>query len=138
VQFHLRAYAEADKRLAKVVTIDAANSQAYSFRALIALGKNDKAAAVKHAARALEADKQYAIAHYVYGLSMAATGKDEIAVKEMRAALAQDPKLLGPRVKLGELLRVREPGEAKKLLLTVVGIDGNYPGAKRALYLLDK
>ncbi|MHB8874087.1 MAG: tetratricopeptide repeat protein [Myxococcaceae bacterium] len=138
VRYFLKDYAEADRRLARVLTIDAANAPAYSYRSLIALGRNDKGAALRLAGNAREADRQYAVSHLVFGGAQAALGKDEAAAKAMREALSLDPKLLGPRVKLGELLRVREPGEAKKLLLVVVGMDGTYPGAKRALYQLDK
>ena len=138
VQFHLKSLGEADKQLSRAVGIDPSNAPGHMLKAIIALQHGDKAGALKESGRSLEPNRGYALGHFARGLAFMASGKDELAVKEMRDALAQDPKLLGPRVKLGELLRTRSPEEAKKMLITVVGLDPTYPGAKRALYLLDR
>lgn len=137
VRFHLGELAEADRELTKVISIDTGNGPALAFKSLIELRRGKEESARKWGARAAGTDRSLGLAHYALGSALLASKKVEAAKSSLRLALAQDPKLLASRMRLGAAyVQSKDLDDASKLLMGVITVDSSYLEAKRALFAL--
>jgi len=138
IRYHLRDYAVADKLISQALDVSDTNALAHVYRTLIALQRGDRKAALASGERAAATGRQLAVAHYAYGVALAANDQQDVAQKELRQALELSPGLLAAEFSLGELEAKANPASARARMLRVTGLDPSYLPAKRALFALDR
>ncbi|WP_141322769.1 zinc-ribbon domain-containing protein [Myxococcus sp. AB025B] len=138
LRFHQGDLDAADRHLRDVLESDANNADALAYRSLIATRKGNSTEARALSARAVSAGRQHPVAHLAHGWALADGRQVEPAKRALRDALGLSPTLWSARVRLAELESTQRRAEARKELVSVVGLDPEYLPAKRMLYLLDR
>lgn len=134
IAYYAELYARSQDRLAKVNVIDGNNVEALAYRALIALKRGDVGGALKYGAKP-SGSKLHPLAQLAAGAGFLAANKLEPAKRALDQANKYAPKMLGPRVLLGDIeARLKSPDEARKYLSRALLSDPLYREAKRVLY----
>jgi tetratricopeptide (TPR) repeat protein len=133
--WHAGELGSADQAFSAVLAADPTNAMALAYRALIAIRKRDYPGAMKHATKAVAADRSLGLALYALGSAQFLTGKVEQARATLRDATERDPKLLCAKARLAEAdIKVKKVPAAKTALITILSVDPSYTEAKRVLY----
>ncbi|GEN09503.1 MJ0042 family finger-like domain-containing protein [Myxococcus fulvus] len=138
LRFHQGDLDAADRHLRDVLESDANNADALAYRSLIATRKGNSTEARALSTRAVSAGRQHPVAHLAHGWALADGRQVEPAKRALRDALGLSPTLWSARVRLAELESTQRRAEARKELVSVVGLDPEYLPAKRMLYQLDR
>ncbi|MBS1150800.1 MAG: putative adventurous gliding motility protein [Myxococcaceae bacterium] len=127
----------AEKEFARAVAADPGSGHGLAFRALLALRRKENPGGLKLAQKAVQAERQVALAHYAVGMALMSTNQFEAAKAPFRTAFELEPRFTAPQVKLAEIeLKQKKPEEARRILTRVLLVDPLYFDAKRALYAL--
>lgn len=139
-RYFLGDHQDADVLFQRAIHLDAASAVSYGYRALIALGQKQQAAATELGGRAAFHGKQIAIARYAHGAALVAAGADpEVARAELREAQGVAASWLSIELRLAELdRRIGNASEARARLQRAVAIDPTYLEAKRLLFELER
>ncbi|MFY2564226.1 zinc-ribbon domain-containing protein [Corallococcus terminator] len=138
LRFHQGELDAADRHFRDVLESDANNAGALTYRALIALRRDNLTEARSLSSRAVSAGRQLPVTHLAQGLVLAESRQVEPAKRSLREALGLSPTLLSAKARLAELEAPQRRDDARAQLVSVVGLDPAYLPAKRMLYLLER
>ncbi|MCE9667196.1 zinc-ribbon domain-containing protein [Myxococcus stipitatus] len=140
IRFHQGDLDVADRLFRDVLESDANNAGALSYRALIALRRDNTGEARTLAARAVASGgRLLPVANLAQGLALAQDGRQvEPAKRSLRDALGRAPTMLSAKARLAELEVPQRREAARAELVSVVGLDSTYLPAKRMLYQLER
>lgn len=112
----------------KALELDPAMAEAHTSLAFVLMHYDwDFAAAEQEFLRAIDLNPNYATAHQWYAINLAATGRMDAALAELRHAQELDPLSLIISADIGELLGgVRHYGEAAAQLQSTLQMDPNF------------
>ncbi len=135
VAWYSEAWADAEAKFSKVLSIDPNNADAFAFRSMLALRKKDQAGALKLAERAIGANRTGALGYLAQGQALLAGGKVDLAKAAITNAQKYSPGMMVTRVLLGDIeARQGNKEEARRGLTSVLVIDSLCQDAKRALF----